>query len=149
MYLSLLSWAANDDGAVESTDAAAQTLIPECSPFFLGQGYTESTSAGPFADYLSQGMGSKPMVIIYEAQFLNEMTSDNSRIQHGDGRTLAYPYPTVCTREMAALGVAENIPANVLGIDPPDHDTLEALIEGVSASCSLLTDPDPSLEEEQ
>src|SRR5699024_10376819 len=100
MYLSLLSWAAND-GAVVAGAPDATALVPELSQFFLGQGYTESTSAGPFADYLSQGMGSKPMVVIYEAQFLNELASEDGRIEPGDGKVLAYPYPTVFTKHTA------------------------------------------------
>lgn len=190
MYLSLLSWAAND-GAVVAGAPDATALVPELSQFFLGQGYTESTSAGPFADYLSQGMGSKPMVVIYEAQFLNELASEDGRIEPGDGKVLAYPYPTVFTkhiavgltgegaevgrllaedpqlqelaarhgfrpqdgqvftRVMADLDVDDVIPDQVLGIDPPDYDTLEVLIEGVSASYSPAGGPDASPEDEQ
>ncbi|EEW51329.1 hypothetical protein HMPREF0290_0066 [Corynebacterium efficiens YS-314] len=190
MYLSLLSWAAND-GAVVAGGSEATALVSELSPFFLGQGYTESTSAGPFADYLSQGMGSKPMVVIYEAQFLRELAAEDGRIQPGDGRALAYPYPTVFTkhtavgltgegaevgrllaedpqlqqlaarhgfrpqdaqvftRVMPELGVDGVIPDQVPGIDPPDYDTLETLIEGVAASYSPVGGPESSPEDEQ
>ena len=40
------------------------------SPLFLRQGYVENSSEGPFDDYLVQGMGKAPMVMIYEAQYL-------------------------------------------------------------------------------
>lgn len=92
MYLSMMSWVKNGGKTVSST-AEADAIIPELSQLFVGQGYTESTSAGPFDEYLSQGMGSKPMVMIYEAQFLAEQNKENSRIS-GD-MELVYPSPTV------------------------------------------------------
>lgn len=97
MYLSLLSWAVAE-GSVVGSDTQVDGIAPELGPFFLGQGYTESTSAGPFADYLSQGMGSKPMAVIYEAQFLNELAQEDTQIAAGDSMVLAYPYPTVITK---------------------------------------------------
>lgn len=71
MYLPLLSWILND-GAVVTGDQQAEQAIAAAIPLFIGQGYTDSTSAGPFVDYLSQGMGSMPLVMIYESQFLGE-----------------------------------------------------------------------------
>ncbi|BAU95756.1 hypothetical protein N24_1494 [Corynebacterium suranareeae] len=92
MYLSMMSWVKNN-GTTISSIAEADALIPELSQLFVGQGYTESTSAGPFDEYLSQGMGAKPMVMIYEAQFLAEQAKENSRIT--SDMELIYPSPTV------------------------------------------------------
>lgn len=91
MYLSILSWVLND--ARVPTDADIDPLVQEARPLFVGQGYTDSSSAGPFADYLSQGIGAKPMVMVYEAQYLGELMSPDSRIS--EDMTLAYPDPTV------------------------------------------------------
>lgn len=90
MYLSVLAWILNDSRIASAVDT--DRLTDEIAPYFITQGYTESTSAGPFEDYLTQGMGSKPMVMVYEAQFLGEAIAENSRIT--DDMTLAYLSPT-------------------------------------------------------
>ncbi|MHA2788897.1 hypothetical protein ACXZ66_07095 [Corynebacterium sp. S7] len=91
MYLAILTWVfTNEDPALASDTGA---LVDKLTPFFAGQGYTASSSAGPFADYLSQGMGAAPMVMVYEAQFLGEQMKPNSRIN--DSHVLLYLDPTV------------------------------------------------------
>jgi len=97
MYLSILAWVVRDGGVV-TTDSQVAEVIEAVSPLFLGQGYTESTSAGPFADYLAQGIGARPMVLVYEAQFLGEKMARNSRIR--DDMQLAYPEPTINSTHM-------------------------------------------------
>ena len=97
MYLSILSWVVRDGGVV-TTDAQVTEVIEAVSPLFVGQGYTESTSAGPFADYLAQGIGARPMVLAYEAQFLGEKMARDSRIR--DDMELAYPEPTINSTHM-------------------------------------------------
>lgn len=91
MYLSILSWLFSER-APEMKDNVDQ-LSGAIIPFFSGQGYTSSSSAGPFADYLSKGIGAAPMVMIYEAQYLGEAMRDTPRL-HADGQ-LVYPSPTV------------------------------------------------------
>ncbi|MEJ6014122.1 hypothetical protein WG936_09770 [Corynebacterium sp. H127] len=71
MYLSIAAWVANG-GNVPATDAEVEKVVQEVSPLFTHQGYTGGSSAGPFAEYLSQGMGARPMVMIYEAQFIGQ-----------------------------------------------------------------------------
>lgn len=90
MYLAILSWVEGDASIAQTSDVPA--LVPKVAPLFTGQGYTESSSAGPFGDYLSQGVGSKPLVMVYEAQYLEQQMAQNSRIK-GD-MTLAYLSPT-------------------------------------------------------
>jgi len=97
MYLSILAWVVRDGGVV-TTDSQVAEVIEAVSPLFLGQGYTESTSAGPFADYLAQGIGARPMVLVYEAQFLGGKMARNSRIR--DDMQLAYPEPTINSTHM-------------------------------------------------
>lgn len=92
MYLALAAYALNGSSVVSST-AQADALLPKLQPLFLGQGYSGSSSTAPFEDYLSQGMGSVPMVMVYEGQFLEEQLKPSSRIQ--DGMVLAYPGPTI------------------------------------------------------
>lgn len=116
MYLALMSWIAND-GAVVSNEAQVDSVFPQVTPLFTGQGYTESSSAGPFSDYLSQGVGSKPMVMVYESQYLGEDASPNSRLK--DNMRLAYPSPTILSTHVA-LGLSDDgaAVAKLLAEDP-------------------------------
>lgn len=92
MYLALMCWVASEGNQV-STEDEARRVADGLTPLFYGQGYTESSSAGPFADYLSKGMGAKPMVMVYEAQFLGKLNREQPRLR--DDMVLAYPEPTV------------------------------------------------------
>lgn len=95
MYLALASYTLNNDFPV-STDVQADKVLPVASKLFLSQGYSESSSDDPFQNYLSQGMGAVPMVMIYEAQFVGEAINDAGRIS--DQMVLAYPEPTVFSK---------------------------------------------------
>lgn len=103
MYLALMSWILNDRQVVSTPEQSA-AVIDRVTPLFLGQGYTESSSAGPFGDYLSQGIGSKPMVMVYEAQFLGEQIAEDSRISAD--MVLAYPSRTILSAH-TAVGLSE------------------------------------------
>ncbi|GAA1175726.1 hypothetical protein CGLAUT_05920 [Corynebacterium glaucum] len=91
MYLSVLAWEFAEREPNRGNDIGY--LVDKITPFFTGQGYSESSSAGPFAEYLSQGMGAAPMVMIYEAQFIGEQMRPNSRIR--DDMVLFHLSPTV------------------------------------------------------
>ncbi|MFW9177641.1 hypothetical protein [Corynebacterium amycolatum] len=116
MYLSLMSWITNE-GRIVSDNGQVNVVLPELTPLFTGQGYTESSSAGPFSDYLSQGVGSKPMVMVYESQFLGENSAPNSRLK--PEMRLAYPSPTILSTHVA-LGFNDNgaAVARLLAEDP-------------------------------
>lgn len=83
MYLSLMSWITNE-GRIVSDSGQVNAVLPELTPLFTGQGYTESSSAGPFSDYLSQGVGSKPMVMVYESQFLGGEQCPEQPVEAGN-----------------------------------------------------------------
>lgn len=91
MYLSILAWEFQQRDPERAEDVGF--LVSEISPFFTGQGYSESSSSGPFAEYLAQGIGAAPMVMVYEAQFIGEQMSANSRIR--DDMVLLHLSPTV------------------------------------------------------
>jgi hypothetical protein len=95
MYLALTSYTLNG-GSPVSTDAQADKILPVASKLFLSQGYSESSSDDPFQNYLSQGMGAVPMVMIYESQFVGEAINDPKRLT--DQMVLAYPDPTVFSK---------------------------------------------------
>lgn len=90
MYLSILAWVVNNN-QVPATESDIDHVVEEISPLFVGQGFTESSSASTFNDYLSLGMGSKPMVLSYESQYLEaEMNQELPK-----DANIAYPSPTV------------------------------------------------------
>lgn len=94
MYLAISSYVANGDNIV--TDPAQQAaLIDQMTTLFLGQGYSASSSDAPFEDYLSQGIGSKPMVMVYEAQFLGRQMSSHDVSKD---MILMYPSPTAFSK---------------------------------------------------
>jgi len=95
MYLSMASYVANENTIVSSADAQAK-VIDEMASLFLEQGFSASSSDAPFEDYLSQGIGSKPMVMVYEAQFLGRAMSGDGAIT--DDMVLMYPSPTVFSK---------------------------------------------------
>jgi hypothetical protein len=65
---------------------------------FLAQGFSASSSEKPFDDYLSQGIGSKPMVMIYEAQFLGEQMNADTKSAITPDMVLMYPSPNVLSK---------------------------------------------------
>ncbi len=95
-YLALTSWIANG-GNVVTNDEEIERISPRLLPLFLKQGYQESTSSGPFENYLAMGMGAIPLVLIYESQFFEAALRNNSVNQD---MVLLYPEPTVYSKRM-------------------------------------------------
>lgn len=96
MYLALASYLLNNNEVVAG-EAAAQRVLPALTPLFLKQGYQESSSAGPFDDYLTMGMGKAPLVMVYEAQYI-EYLARTPAAQRNPDMVLLYPSPTVFTK---------------------------------------------------
>ena len=97
MYLALAAYVLNGDNVVQN-DSQVHRVLPVASQLFLRQGYQESSSAGPFEDYTSMGMGKAPMVMAYEAQFV-EYQLGHSGNRNGD-MVLLYPDPTIFTKHI-------------------------------------------------
>ena len=95
MYLSLASYVANDDNIVEN-GADVAPLMDRLAPLFLRQGFVASSSEEPFDDYLVQGMGKSPMVMIYESQFLQRAAAADGSIT--PDMVLMYPDPTIFSK---------------------------------------------------
>lgn len=98
MYLALLSYLANGRNVVQN-DAQAEAALKAVAPLFLKQGYQESSTAGPFEDYLSMGMGKAPLVLVYESQFIEHLAKTPASARNPD-MVLLYPEPTVYTKHM-------------------------------------------------
>jgi hypothetical protein len=102
MYLALASYVANDNNVVQS-EADLQKVLPLMTRIFLKQGFQEGSSAGPFDDYLSMGMGKAPLVMIYESQFLEYLAKRPPSNQATDPRqqmVLLYPRPTLFSKHV-------------------------------------------------
>ncbi|QGU01915.1 hypothetical protein CKALI_05205 [Corynebacterium kalinowskii] len=95
MYLSVAAWVANG-GNVPATDQEVSKVVNKVSPLFTHQGFTGGSSAGPFAEYLTQGMGARPMVLIYEAQFIGQQISAPNTV--GQNMKLMYLDPTISSQ---------------------------------------------------
>jgi len=116
MYLSMVSYALNG-GAILTSTAEADAIYDRVEPLFLGQGFAASSSAGPFETYLVRGMGGSPMVMVYEAQFIEEFTKESSAITND--MTLLYPEPTLFTQHtFVALTEAGREVGELLSSDP-------------------------------
>lgn len=98
MYLALLSYLANERNVVQDETQASQVL-PLVAPLFLKQGYQETSSAGPFEDYVSMGMGKAPLVLAYEAQFIEYLAKTPVAARNPD-MVLLYPEPTLYTKHV-------------------------------------------------
>jgi hypothetical protein len=97
MYLALASYVLNGNNIVEN-DAQAQRMAGQVAPLFTRQGYQESSSSGPFEDYTTMGMGKAPLVMAYEAQFV-EYAVAHPQSRNGD-MVLLYPQPTIFTKHI-------------------------------------------------
>ena len=94
MYLALAAYLANSNNVVE-TEADADRVGDQMVSLFARQGFQENTSAGPFEDYVSMGIGKAPLVMIYEQQFL-EYALQRSSVN--PDMVLLYPMPTILTK---------------------------------------------------
>ncbi len=94
MYMAIASYVLNGDTVI-SSQAEQDAVMPALSSLFIKQGYSAESSAEPFGDYLAQGMGAKPMVIGYEAQFIEQNVINKTLPQ---GAVIAYLDPTVYSK---------------------------------------------------
>jgi hypothetical protein len=96
MYAALASYVMNGNQVLQST-AQIEKVEPRIVALFLRQGFEESSSAGPFEDYVEIGMGKAPLVMIYESQFIEYELEHPA--EHGD-KVLLYPRPTIYTKHV-------------------------------------------------
>lgn len=114
MYLAIASYVANDDTIVRGA-TAEDNAVQKVSKLFVGQGYSDNSSQGPFDQYLSSGIGPTPMVLIYEAQYVDAAV----RGKIAPGMELMYPSPTVLSRHtLIPLNPAGDKLGRLLTTDP-------------------------------
>ncbi|GGO66904.1 hypothetical protein GCM10010910_27410 [Microbacterium nanhaiense] len=123
-YLALAAYVANESSVVTSRERADE-LLPRLTRLFLAQGYSGASSAGPFGDYLSQGISAVPMVMIYEGQFLEEQLAERSRIR--PGMVIASLAPTIFSKHTAVTYSDDG--AAVMELLENDEDLARLLAE--------------------
>lgn len=96
MYLALASYVYNGNSIVSGADQV-QRVIPRVRELFLRQGFQESSSAGPFDDYVTIGMGKAPLVMAYEQQFI-EYQAEHPKSERPPNMVALYPRPTLFTK---------------------------------------------------
>ena len=88
LYIAALAYIQNGSEVPQSIEKA-NAMADALSPLISRQGFQEGTLAGPFEDYIGQGMGKAPLVLIYESQFIEAKRAGKLRDTH----VLLYPQP--------------------------------------------------------
>jgi hypothetical protein len=97
MYLALASYLANQQQIVQS-QADVDRVMSTVAALFLRQGFQETSSAGPFEDYLALGMGKAPLLMAYESQMIEFWLKHPDRVK--SDMVLIYPRPTVFSKNV-------------------------------------------------
>lgn len=117
MYLSLASYVLNGNAVVTSEDAARQQATDSLARLFLDQGYSQSSSAGPWESFLSKGPMNQPLTLIYESQYLEAQMNEPTRVT--DEMRICYPAPTIFSDHVVvAFSEAGQQVQDVLDNDP-------------------------------
>ncbi len=138
MYLAIASYVANNNSIVDS-QSSQDAIIDQVGSLFLEQGFSASSSEEPFDDYLSQGIGSKPMVMIYEAQFLGEEMGDQKSAITPD-MVLMYPDPTVFSKHTVVPLSKTGTAIGQMLVDNPKLAKLEAIYGFRPANATVFKD---------
>ncbi len=117
MYLSLASYVLNGNAVVTSEDAAREQAMASLARLFLDQGYSQSSSAGPWESFLSKGPMNQPLTLIYESQYLEAQMNESTRVT--DEMRICYPDPTIFSDHVVvAFSEAGQRVQDVLDNDP-------------------------------
>ncbi|KWU19122.1 substrate-binding domain-containing protein [Burkholderia cenocepacia] len=100
-YIATLAYIANGN-SVPSDAEKASTLAESLSPLISRQGFQEGTLSGPFEDYIGQGMGKAPLVLVYESQFVEAKRLGKLT----DAHLLLYPQPGLVLKHVLVARTA-------------------------------------------
>jgi hypothetical protein len=115
MYAAMASHALLGRPVRDAADVAA--VRGRVADLFVKQGSLDPSSADPFRAYLVGGVDAAPLVLIYEAQFLEAALDRHPRL--GSDRVLVYPEPTVLsTHTVVALDDRGDKVGRLLATDP-------------------------------
>lgn len=94
MFASLAAYVAGGNKVPTKADVAK--VAPKIKPLFADQGYKESSSEGPFEDYLALGKGKVPLLVGYESQLLALQIAHDPSVS--SDMTVLYPSPGLITK---------------------------------------------------
>ena len=117
MYLALTSYVANDANIVQN-DPSVPAIVDRLEPLFLRQGFVASSTEEPFDDYLVQGIGKSPIVLIYESQFIQRAAATSGTIT--PEMRLAYPAPTIFSKHTFVGLTADGIRLGDFLVNDPE-----------------------------
>lgn len=117
MYLGLASYVLNGNAVITSEDAACEQAATSLARLFLDQGYSQSSSAGPWESFLSKGPMNQPLTLIYESQYLEAQMNEPTRVT--SEMRICYPDPTIFSDHVVvAFSEAGQRVQDVLDNDP-------------------------------
>lgn len=117
MYLGLASYVLNGNAVITSEDAAREQAATSLARLFLDQGYSQSSSAGPWESFLSKGPMNQPLTLIYESQYLEAQMNEPTRVT--PEMRICYPDPTIFSDHVVvAFSEAGQRVQDVLDNDP-------------------------------
>jgi hypothetical protein len=93
MFAAVVSYLLNGQNVVRD-QAQLNAVMERVVSLFLAQGYLETSSEGPWESYLATGLNFKPMVWVYEAQYVGRLLKGGVR----PDSELIYPSPTVLSK---------------------------------------------------
>lgn len=130
MYLALASYVAQGNNIVQNIADVDDKTMGLLIDLFKAQGFQASSSAVPFNDYLTMGVGKAPMVMVYESQFIYQAATDGSL---KPDMVLMYPEPTLYTKHfIIGLNESGDLLGKLLRNDPElqnDPDLQQAAAE--------------------
>ncbi len=94
MFAGLLANLLNNGAVVD--DASVDRALPKIKQVFAQLGYMEPSSADIFSQYLSTGVGAKPIIVGYESQLVEFAIANPAQWQQVKSKVrILYPEPTV------------------------------------------------------
>src|SRR5262249_16167000 len=139
MFAALLASVLNNGQVV--TDSSLPKVLPTVRSFFDSQGFMEQSSDILFRQFLSLGMGAKPLIVGYESQILESaaLTPGETRRQSEPIRTL-YPAPTVWSSH-PLIAVTDNGKRLIEALQDPEIQKIAWERHGFRPVSGPLTKP--------
>ncbi|CAN5306183.1 hypothetical protein BH10CYA1_BH10CYA1_53820 [soil metagenome] len=117
LFACLMSSVLNGGQPVDAT--SVQKVLPELKLFFQHLGLKEASSADLFQQYLTTGVGAKPLIAGYEAQIVSFVQQNAAyRDELVKTRTILYPQPTVWSSHPVIARTANGVKLIDALLDP-------------------------------
>jgi hypothetical protein len=124
-----------------SNEGKLKSALPTIRRFFDKQGLMKESSKDLFEEFLSRGMGNKPLIIGYEAQLI-EYNLDNPQAMANRQNTVRtlYPRPTVWSAH-PLIALNSNAKRLVTALQDPQIQDLAWRKHGFRSATGAANDP--------